>query len=142
MEEKDLKITGHRETGSIAVEMALLVPFLVVLALGVIEISVLMHNKAVITNASRDGARYGVAAIGGPYSDDEIRLWVNAYVSNRLISFAPATPTTTITRAGVAQGSPLKVEVSYPYSFLAFPNFVPGLGSSLTLGAETTMRME
>lgn len=130
--------------GTVAVEMALFLPFLCLFLLGVMEISVLIHNKAVITNASREGARLGIAAVGGPYSDTDIQLWVSNYVTSRLVSFAPSTTSTAITRGGSTAGSPLNVRVSHPYTFLALPNLYQGqgLGSSLTMGAETTMRME
>ena len=63
-------------------------------------------------------------------------------MQNRLISFSPAATVTTITRAGAAPGSDLRVGVTYPYSFLALPNLADGFGQALTLGAETTMRLE
>ena len=91
-----------------------MLPFLCLLLLGVVELSVLIHNKAVITNASREGARYGIAALGGPYTDTNIQQWVSNYMQNRLISFSPSTAVTTITRGGSSPGSELRVRVDYP----------------------------
>ena len=38
--------------GTVMVELAVMLPFLAILLLGVMEISVVVHNKSVITNAS------------------------------------------------------------------------------------------
>ena len=133
---------AYSDRGAVAVEMALLLPFLCLFLLGVMELSLVIHNKAVITNASREGARYGIAAIGGPYTDAAISEWVSNYAKDRMISFSPATTVTTITRGGSTPGSVLRVRVDYPYRFLALPNLSDGFGSALTLSANTTMRME
>ena len=45
--------------GASAVEFALVLPILIVLLFGIVEFGLLMYNKAVITNASREGARDG-----------------------------------------------------------------------------------
>ncbi len=128
--------------GNAVVEMAILLPFLLVFLLGVLDLSVLIHDKAVITNASREGARYGITTFGGAPTDAAIQQWVSDYVQDRLISFSPATTVTTITRGGSTPGSVLRVRVDYPYRFLALPNLSDGFGSALTLSANTTMRME
>jgi len=46
------------DRGSVAVEFALLVPVLFLILFGIINFGVLMYNQAVITNASREGARW------------------------------------------------------------------------------------
>ncbi len=134
---------GNTTRGIAIVELASVLPFLLLFLMGVIEISVLIHDKAIITNASREGARFGITAFGAPHSDDAIQAKVHAYVQNRLISFS-ASPTalTTVTRGGSVAGSPLRVKVDYPYQFLVFPNLHNSFASSLTLSAETTMRLE
>ena len=133
---------AYSDRGNAAVEMALLLPFLCLFLSGVMELSILIHNQAVITNASREGARYGIAAVGGPHTDTAIKQWVGSYVKDRLISFSPSATVTTITRGGSTPGSVLRGGVAYPYSFLALPNLAYDFDSALTLGAETTMRLE
>ena len=49
------KITN--QDGVAAVEFAIILPFLVILIFGMIEFSLVLYNKAMITNASRVGAR-------------------------------------------------------------------------------------
>ena len=48
---------AYSDRGTATVEMALMLPFLLLLLLGVLEFSILIHDQAVITNASREGAR-------------------------------------------------------------------------------------
>ena len=51
-----------RQSGQALVELALVLPLLLILAFGIVEFGLLMYNKAVITNASREGARVGIVA--------------------------------------------------------------------------------
>jgi hypothetical protein len=49
-----------REGGAAAVETAIVLPVLVLLLFGIIEFGILLYNKAMITNACREGARTGI----------------------------------------------------------------------------------
>jgi Flp pilus assembly protein TadG len=56
-----LRWTKIRECdGAAAVELALSITVLIMLLLGIIEFGLLWYQKQVITNASREAARYGV----------------------------------------------------------------------------------
>jgi hypothetical protein len=114
----------------------------------------LLYNKAILTNASREGARQGIVffadPVTGAYSpktEEEIQNVVNAYANNYLITFGanpPVTPTTTASwDPSQTSGAILAVNVQYTYTFLILPSFMSGmLGDTLDLGAETVMRME
>ncbi len=128
--------------GSVIVELAVMLPFLALLLLGVMELSVIVHNKSVITNASREGARFGIAAVGGFKSDAAIEQRVNNYVKDRLVNFSSATETTTVGRGGMATPGQLRVKVVYPYHFLVLPKLASTFTGSVSLGAETKMQME
>ena len=132
------------ERGVAAVEFAIVLPFLIVLVFGIIEFSVLLYDKAVITNASREGARRGIVFSDPRPSDGDIVGVVENYTADHLITFGGATGvTTTITRpASGTSGDPLTVRVSYQYEFLVLPNFITSLTGGINLGAETVMRME
>ena len=58
----DLKmsIKAKRQEGASAVEFAIILPLLLILVFGIIEFSILFYDKAMITNASREGARVGI----------------------------------------------------------------------------------
>ena len=49
------------QAGSNLVEMALVSPLLLLLVFGIVDFSLALFNKAVITNAAREGARAGMA---------------------------------------------------------------------------------
>ena len=44
------------------VELALALPMMLLLIFGAVEFGTAMYDKAVITNASREGARFGIVA--------------------------------------------------------------------------------
>ena len=46
--------------GAAAVEFALLLPVLMAMLMGTLEIGMMLYNKAVLTNATREGARAGI----------------------------------------------------------------------------------
>ena len=150
------------QNGAAAVELAILLPFLVVLVFGIIEVGLLLYNQQVITNASREGAR---AVIVGDCTgtgfqrrpDDSttppegIKQIVEDYCANRLITFAatkpqPATvvsPPWSDRQCGgslIDRGTNITVGVTYDYSFL-LPGIL-GLGTTKTLAARTVMKME
>jgi Flp pilus assembly protein TadG len=148
----------HNQKGAAIVEFAIILPLLLLLIFGMIEFSLLMYNKAMITNASREGARRGIVYRVdpttfnySPLNDTQIRTEVTNYLSNYLITFSPTamTHTTNITRAVEASGNTLNVQVDYPYQFLVFPAIAalasPGgtaMPGTLTLTSATKMRME
>ena len=147
-----MDIKAKRQEGASAVEFALILPLLLILVFGIIEFSILFYDKAMITNASREGARVGIVyqyQDGGPNhpDDTEIAAAIVQYVQNHLISFgAGSVVSTTITRNGDSSGDPLRVTVNYQYNFLVFDSLLSLVGGSLSngisLAAETVMRME
>jgi Flp pilus assembly protein TadG len=129
--------------GVSAVEFAIVLPVLILFLFGIIEFSILFYDKAVITNASREGARAGIVyRYPDPVTAGEIEQVVRDYCADHLITFA-TTPTLTInTTPGSAAGDPLTVMVTYDYQFLVLPTFVTALTGGINLAAATVMRME
>ncbi len=142
--------TENREKGASAVEFALVLPVLIVILFGIIEFGFILYDKAVITNASREGARRGIVYrvddAGAPISvpASVISSTVTSYCSSYLVSLGTgtSTPSTTITGNCSVPGSSLTVNVNYPYSFLVLPNFVGAIPSAITLSGITVMRCE
>jgi Flp pilus assembly protein TadG len=135
------------QKGVAAIEFAILLPLLLVISFGIIEFSLLLYDKQVITNASREGAREGIRReIQVPVrsTEGEIRSVVTNYVVSNLITFGtPNTPVTTVTPAdlsGMVRGDDVTVTVSYNYEFLVLPNFVTSLGGVKTIQAQTVMK--
>ena len=48
-----------KEKGQGLVEFALIVPFLLVLIVGIIEMGVILNRQITVVNAAREGARFG-----------------------------------------------------------------------------------
>lgn len=132
-------------------EFAIILPLLVLLTFGIIELSFLLYDQAMITNASREGARAGIVYRTPAVNDAEITGIVNNYLGTHLVTLGgkrspssdPMTGATVIvSRSGVSPGGELRVKVGYTYSFLVLPQFASSIGQGINLAAETVMRME
>jgi Flp pilus assembly protein TadG len=133
----------HDQKGVAAVEFALILLPLVLLIFGAIEFTTALYDKAVITNASREGARVGIVYDDPRPSDGDIINAINQYCSDNMISLGgDSAISTNIVRGGDSAGAPLTVRVSYTYNFLVLPNFITSLAPGITMEAETIMRME
>jgi len=137
------------QKGGALIEFAIVLIFLVPLAIGIIEFGLLVYNKHIIANASREGARAGIVSGEGHSVDADIKDIVKNYCSQRIIDFngtsladddIDLTPQTYAARQLAGFGSDFSVKVTYDYGFL-----VPGLfnmGTTTTIAAETLMKME
>lgn len=125
------------ESGVAAVEFALVSPILILLLFAIIEFSIVLYDKAIITNASREAAR-SATVFNGDSSDAAVKAVVDSYLSNHLISLGSNnTHSVDVT----STGDDLTVSVNYTYDFLVLPNFT-SLNTSLNLSGTTVMRME
>jgi Flp pilus assembly protein TadG len=148
------------DRGQAIVEFAFILLLLALLIVGIIDLSILFYDKAVITNASREGARQGSifrsnASTGAyaPLDSTGVSNAVNAYLTGRLVSFGAASPNTAVqwsttsppgswtTTINTSPGGSINVVVTYSYRFLALPGFT-GWGNPLNISAQTIMRME
>lgn len=146
------------EKGVSAVEFALMLPLLVLLVFGIIEFSVLLFDKAVLTNASREGARSGIVwgwdqvnDVYQPKTDAEIRQVIKDYANGHLVNLGEGGRVLDdgdIVISPVERNSEedLTVTVTYPYNFLILPDisniFGGNFDDTITLIGQTIMRME
>ena len=138
-----MKKTMRDQKGVAAVEFALILLPLVLLIFGAIEFTTALYDKAVITNASREGARAGIVYDDPRRSNSDIVDAVSRYCSDNMISLGGDSDISTqIIRGGDTAGDPLTVRVTYTYNFLVLPNFITSLAPGITMEAETVMRME
>jgi Flp pilus assembly protein TadG len=149
--EKNQWSAGWKEQrGASMVEFAIVLPLLLLLVFGMIEFSILLYDKAVITNASREGARFASMYYVDPADHDvkprptsAIYAIIDGYVSGHLISLgAPRSQTRTATRSIVSGVYAWTVTVNYQYVFLIIPNFVTSITGPINLSAVTVMRDE
>jgi len=129
-----------RERGGTAVEVAIILPVLVLIIFGIIEFGLLLYDQQVVTNASREGARAGIVQADPRPGLAAINSVVNSYTTGYLISLGTASPAVSLpTGPCTVSGNNLIVSVTYPYAFLVLGN----LGfRGPTLNARTTMVCE
>jgi len=123
-----------------AIEFAIVLPVLVSLLFGSIEFSLLLYNQQIITNASREGARFGILMDTPRKSAAQITATVENYCADYLVSFGDDIPlSVNVTGAQGSFGDDLTVRVTHNYGFLYLSN----LGfSPRDLVAQTVMKME
>lgn len=126
------------QKGQAIVEMALVMPLLIMLLFGIVEFGRVLNTYMVVTNLSREGARIG--AVGG--SDTAIIDFVKSSAAasgfeTSLISISPS-PSSISKRA---RGSSVMVTVSYPVDIFA-PVIGTIIGDPYVVQSQTTMRVE
>ena len=133
-----------QQRGAAVVEFALILPILMGLLVGGIDASLALYDKAVITNASREGARAGIVARNPQLNDAQIRQVVNQYAESALVSFgtSPAQPTVLIQKGNLGGDPTLQVTVSYTFEGIGLGSLFQILGKPWVLQASTVMVYE
>jgi len=130
------------------VEFAIFGLIFFILIFAIAEFGLILFDKAMMTNASREGARAGIvfrATPDGEYNPltvTEIETVIRRYLGDYLVSFKPSNATVSIPAICTGAGAELRVNVSYQYDFLVLPRLVKSLAGSIPLAAETVMRCE
>jgi len=147
MMKTNLRTRGQR--GAAMIEFALVSLFVLIpLLFGIIEFSLILYNQAMITNASREGARAAIVYDEPRLDEAAITAVVNNYCLNHLITFGSATPVTDAVPdncpAAAASGASITVTVDYQYDWLVLPNlsYATALVGPVNLSAITVMRCE
>jgi len=143
---KLLRRLGCRR-GAELIEMALVLPLLLVLLAGIVDFAFLFQSYEVVTNAAREGAR--IAVLPGYGSAGVIQGRVAAYVA---ASGLAGTPTTSVSNVTVSPGGgapafpAVQVSVDYTHQFVILGPMMTLIGgsfmNSLTFTASSTMRRE
>lgn len=142
--------------GAAMVEFALVLILFLTLIFGLIEFGLLMFNKQVITNAAREGARFGIVmtdpiVVGDERDQTLINTVVTNYAQTHLINLgsgggAFTASASALTPGGYcdtsSSGTPLIVSATYDYAFLVIGNFIPGLPPTITLSSTAVMNCE
>ena len=136
------------QRGGAALEFAITAPLLFAVLFGIGDFGVAMFKKEVLTNATREGARYGIVLTVPRKTTDQIHTVVQTYLTSGNITRGY---TITTPAACVNTGDNLSVSVSYPYAIpvlskLMCPTCLIYSGStfpsSVTLQATTVMKCE
>lgn len=118
----------ERRSGTALVELAVCLPVLVTVVLGIVEFGRGMMVSELISEASREGARQAIIAGS---TNNTITTSVNTFLQNTTVNPQDATVTITITPAtgnpnpgndlaGAHIGDLCKVEVQVPFNSVAY----------------------
>ena len=134
------------EQGSAAVEFALILPVLASILFGAIDFGRMMWFQEVLANATRVGARQATMFEAG-----NGKAAVHTAVSNALTAGGVDVGGLNVVVDGAgfdqaaagnpAQGLPVNVNATVPFSFFVIDKLVPGVNNG-TLTARVTMMME
>jgi Flp pilus assembly protein TadG len=132
------------ERGAAAVEFALIMPVLIVMIFGMVDMGMAINAQAIVSNAAREGAR--AASFNG--ADTTATTTGVTSAAKSLIGTAPTVTitcqtvgtTTTITCSSATAGDSVVVKVAYTYKWLT-PG-VLGLPGQSSIVATSQMRIE
>ena len=130
----------NNQAGVAAVELAIILPLIVMILFGAIEFGLLFYNKAVITNATRVAARAGTSGV----VDTEMRNIIGSYCNANLINLGGNNSLDTATDIqidGPDGDNDITVTIDYGYNFV-FADLIGLNMNNLKIHADTVMRME
>ena len=133
------------ERGQSLVEFSLVSLFFFILVFGIIDFGFGLHSWITVTNAAREGARYGAVQAPSSGSSDCNPLPAEGTIERKLCDVAanldPDKISITVTNAQGDAGDPIIVEVGYEYDLITpLTGFLHT--PSLTLASSTEMRLE
>jgi Flp pilus assembly protein TadG len=127
-----------RDRGATAVEVALLMPILLVLVMGIVDFGRALHAQITLTQAAREGVR--VAALKQPNPTTRTQNAATGLSGVGVsVTACPATPT---------PGSDAEVNATYTFTFVTPVGGLAGFfggggfGSPITLSAKGVMPCE
>ena len=129
------------EHGAVATEFAILLPVLLLIVFGTVEFGMMMYGREVVTNATREGARYGIVAQAPPVTSGEMITQATNYLTGTGVN--PASVTFSVPACCGATGTPVTLAATYRYPWLI--PYIPtmlGVPSPFPIAITTTMRHE
>jgi len=137
------RVSGRcREKGTALVELAMLLPLLLLLSLVVMEGGAMIRTHVVINNAAREGARFASSTPGMTAAD--VQLVVANYagmngvtVAAGEVTFIPADPVPGPNGTFISAS---RVTVQHPYTLNYLPNLPWGIASTRLLFGRAEFR--
>jgi Flp pilus assembly protein TadG len=145
-----LKQAFRENRGVATVEFAVILSVLLLLVLGILEFGLVWYAKYAITNATREGARYGVIyhtrADGSRLPPCELSPSIQQVVTDKLTNILPSGSYTVEVVNNLAyttgtSGSDLIVRVNFTNPWDLLGGLIPPL-SNMAFSAETIMKCE
>lgn len=149
----NLRVFLRQTKGGVAVEFAIVGTLFLLLIAGVLDFGHAWFMKQVITNASREGARYGITyqtnSSGVRIAPSALNPTIQTYILTKYLGNAAlpsdANPTVSLGGTGYTtgnKGAGLEVTVTAMKTWFMVSGFIPGLGNQKTLMAKTVMLCE
>ncbi len=139
------RVRRRRDSGQSLAEFAIVLPVLLAVVIGIFEFGRAWNVYQVLTNAAREGARRAV--VPTTTSEDQVRAVVDDYLSRAALDDELGVVDIEGFRGGT--GTPVTVQVSYPYQFQFLGPIVAFLGDgegslpgSIQLSTTAVMRNE
>lgn len=132
----------RREGGVAALEFVLMLPFLLIVLFGIIDVSMILCDKAVITNASREAARAGIVLRVPRWSNVQIQNVALSYTRNNLVSGGTPASASAVAQGTQVPGSALTVTVTYAYQGFVLGSIFSAITGPVTISAVTVMNYE
>lgn len=135
------RVKTKKNKGQTLVEMALILPILVLLTFGLVDFGRLFHVYLVATEASREGAR--AAAVGSTVTG--VKAAVDKIAGQTSLTNKPTVTTNPTTLPPSNHGSSIQVTVAYKVTMLTplIGEFVNDSGKDYhTVSCSSTMRYE
>jgi len=114
-------------SGVAAVEFALILPLLLWVLFGIINYGILLYDQAVITNAAREGARWGsinttttINCTGTATGSADPCQVANSYTNANLITFGSSTSSSTTASGAGTSGNTVTVTVTYTFTAIGW----------------------
>jgi len=129
------------ERGIVAAEFAIVLPLLLLILLWTMEFGMLMYGREVVTNATREGARYGIVAGPPTITGAQMITQATNYLAGTGVSAASVTFSAPACCG--ATGTPVTLNATYRYPWIV--PYIPtllGLASPFPMTITTTMRHE
>lgn len=141
MSGRRVKSNLKHDVGQSIIELAIILPVLLAIVVGIFEFGRAWNVRQVTTNAAREGARLAVIPTS---TSSQVQTEVESRLSDAGLD--PAGASITITGKGDGTGTHTTIQVDYPYTFTFLGPIVALLGGSspgaLTLSTTATMRNE
>ena len=138
--EKVCRFCRKNRRGAAVVEFAIVAPVFFLLVFGMIEYGRMVMVQQILTNASREGARFAV--VQSANNTSAVQDVVTDYLESASIGGSPTVSVDWPASDGSSSSEPVTVTVSIPFgqvSWLPSPMFVD---SSMPLTAVSVMRRE
>jgi hypothetical protein len=139
----------NRQRGSIAIEMALVLPLFLFFMGGIVDMGLLFWEKHVITNATREGARAAAKAMDtgtavlAQMTKSQVQQVVQDYLDQYNLKNLDGSPLVlnssnfSYTWTNTGSGLALDVSLSHiPYKMMLLPDFSTFFGGTRTPGDE------